>query len=157
MTDQTNTPEAPAPKSKPRRKQVRRRAAVAAPFEAPEEFEGMTAKDCCDACLTNVTAVEDAQARMNEIDRMYPRTMSRNPRSETVMENDAEWLERNPKLTDEWRRLCRLVRGTCAITGAPGCAHPFKGGLSPHLKRDPKAVARFQRAKQALRHQKINV
>ena len=37
-----------------------------------------------------------ARARLNEIDRAYPRIESRNPKSETVMESDAEWLARNP-------------------------------------------------------------
>jgi hypothetical protein len=56
-----------------------------------------------------------AMMRLNELDRIYPRVPSRNPRSETVLENDAEWLARNPQVNaDEWRKLWRIAKGVAA-------------------------------------------
>ena len=43
------------------------------------------------------------------------------------------------------------------ISGVNVCAHPNKGGLQPILMQDQKAMARYQRAKKALAHQKINL
>lgn len=154
MTEPTTEPVT----KKPRRKYARRKARpAAAPVEVPAEFEGLTAKDCCNACNEGTVKAEAAQKRMNEIDRAYPRQPSRNPMSETVMENDAEWLARNPSVAEEWQRVSKAAQGVCAITEECGCAHPFKGGLTPRQKRDPRMIERYTRAKKTLEHQKVMV
>lgn len=140
----------PAKKAKPKR--------AAKPFDAPEEFAGMTAVDCCNACYDNMAAAQAAQRRLNEIEMAYPRRPSplrdKNP---TVMEGDAEYLARNPQIAEEFKDLGKALLGKCHITGHPGCAHPHKGGLASNVQRDPKASSRYQRAKKVLAHQKIDM
>lgn len=169
MIEQTEPhTEAPAKKRQYRRRAKPRQARRDAPERerAPDEFAGMTATECCDACHENVAAAEAAQRRLNELEMMYPRRPAPrriDPRTgwqvggETVMENDEEYLARNPQIADEFRRLGVAVLGKCQISGAPGCAHPHKAGLSAALKRDPKAVARYGRAKKKLQRQLIDL
>jgi hypothetical protein len=155
MEPEVTTEQPAAPKRAPSRKRKTTKKA-AAPFKAPAEFAGMTATECCNECGENKAKAEAAQRRLNEIDAMRPRQVSRDPRSASVMEGDAEWMARNPDMADEWRKLSAVVMGKCAITGAPGCAHPFKGTLSPALMHNPKATERYGRAKKALKHQMID-
>lgn len=174
MIDATEAPNeaTPAPKKAKRRKPQRRRAAPKAePFRAPEEFAGMTPTDCCDACLENKFAAETAQKRVNEIDMMYPRVPTARGRGSptsrqqfaqvvagSVMEDDSEWLARiPPALGEEWSRLIKVAQGCCTISGGAVCAHPFKAPLQSALQRDPEVFARYQRAKKALRKQRLSL
>lgn len=50
MTD-LQTEVAPKPRAKPVKKAKAKRALAAKPFVAPDEFAGMTATECCDACF----------------------------------------------------------------------------------------------------------
>lgn len=165
----TDIHEVTEPKKKPikRAKGVRKAKPVREkPLQAPEEFAGMTATDCCNACYDNATAAQEAQHRLNEIEMMYPRRSAppvihpttgwRMPAA-TVMENDEQYLMRNPQIAEEFTKLGKALLGKCHITGHPGCAHPHKGGMAPNLHRDPKASARYQRAKRVLAHQKIDL
>lgn len=145
-----------------KRKSPARRKTAAGP---KAEFAGMTTTECCDGCFANKAAAEAAQKRLNELEMMYPRRPAppvvnalgwRLP-AETVMETDEQFLARNPQIADEWRKLSGKVMGECTISGHPGCAHPFKGGLRSDLRRDPKAVGRYQRAVKALKHQNIDL
>lgn len=45
----------------------------------------------------------------------------------------------------------------CVITGIAACAHPNKGGLQAGLMRNPAVLSRYERAKKALAHQKIDL
>lgn len=148
---------------KPKRKYTRRkrrtvpRPRVEQAFEAPDEFAGLTETQCCNDCGANLAAAQQARRRMDELEMAYQRLPSRDPKSETVMEGDAEWLQRNPTIAEEWRSLAKTAMGRCAISGAPGCAHPLKGGLSPRMQQNPQAVARFQKVKKLLEHRKIDL
>jgi hypothetical protein len=104
------------------------------------EFEGLTATDCCDGCLENLRASTTAQKRLNEIDRLYKRGPSLIQNNETVLEGDAEWLDRvaelDPGIRTEWAQLAAAVGGRCVISGAAYCASPAKGGLHSAQKMD---------------------
>lgn len=174
MTEHTETTvtEGPAPKParQHRRPNKRRPRQAKPPTEAKPtkdaEFAGLTAFDCCNACHANIDAAQKAQYRLNELELMYPRMLAPpiiDPRTgwrlppASVMETDEQYLERNPRIADEFRKLGAAVLGACHISGLPGCAHPHKGGLSVQGKRNSKAVQRYERAKKILEHQKIDL
>lgn len=140
-------------KTKRRHKRRPKEVVAAEPFEAPEEFAGMTASNCCHACERDPIAQEAAMMRIHEIERAYPRIESRNRNSPTVMESDAEWLARYPQVADEWRKLWRTAKGECVISGVPACGHPFTG-IRP---RSADGLERWGRAKKALLHQRIEL
>lgn len=141
-----------APPHKPgRRRAAPRRAAE--DFEAPDEFAGMTAHDCCDACLAGKIDAEVAQKRLQEIDQTYPRQVSLVPNNPTVMELDAEWLARNSQVADEFRRLSKALQGGCIISGG-ACAHPFKSPLQSSMFGNREVFERYQRAKRVLADQR---
>lgn len=153
--------EQPTPRkrtAKRRRRAAPRRqhAEEAAPFRAPDEFAGMTATDCCDACLAGKAEAEAARRRLNEIDAAAPRQPTRIPNNETVLELDPEWKARNPQYAVEFDRLTAKLNGCCIISGSV-CAHPFKSPLQSAMFRDPVVLERYQRAKKALKHQVIDL
>lgn len=41
----------------------------------------------------------------------------------------------------------------CAISGAPVCIHPYKGGIKPNMQSDPVIVRRYQHARKLLARQ----
>jgi hypothetical protein len=123
----------------------------------PEEFAGMTEFDCCGRCVLDRDKAAAAQKRLNEIDAAYPRRDSRNPRSSTVLESDAEWLARNPHIAEEFKKLCAERNGVCYISGEAICAHPMKCGLHAARMNDGEALGRYARAKTALAHRKIDL
>jgi hypothetical protein len=118
------------------------------------EFEGLTATECCDGCYENFKAAPAAQRRINEIEATYKRQLSQIQGSESVMEGDREWLDRvaeiNPELRTEWAKLAAVAGGHCVISGQPYCASPAKGGLHSREKNDPAALKRFNQAKELL-------
>ena len=118
------------------------------------EFEGLTATECCDACYENFRAAPAAQKRINELGVLYKRQPSEIERSESVMESDAEWLDRvaeiNPDIRAEWVKLVAAAGGHCIISGAAYCASPAKGGLHSREQHDPAALKRFNQAKELL-------
>lgn len=144
-----------APREAPAKRR-KRRVAATPKREVPDEFAGMTATDCCDGCAAGKAAAEAARKRLNEIDAAYPRQPSRIPNNPTVLELDPEWLARNTQVADEFRRLSKALDGACVISSGV-CAHPFKSPLQSAMFRDAKVMARYQRAKKILAHQKIDL
>jgi hypothetical protein len=121
---------------------------------AASEFEGLTATECCDGCYENFKAAPAAQRRINELGVLYKREPSQIKGSESVMESDAEWLDRvaeiNPEIRVEWAELSAIAGGLCIISGQPYCASPAKGGLHSREKNNPAALKRFNQAKELL-------
>ena len=118
------------------------------------EFEGLTATECCDGCIEGLRAAPAAQRRINELGVIYKRLPSQIQGSETVMESDDEWLTRiaetDPNIKAEWAQLAAIAGGRCIISGKPYCASPAKGGLHSAEKNDPAALRRFAQAKELL-------
>ena len=125
-----------------------------APTKTADEFKGLTATDCCDECYENIGNAPAAQKRINELGMLYKRQPSQIQNSETVMEGDAEWLDRiaqtYPEIRTEWKDLTAKAGGHCIISGQPYCASPAKGGLHAREKNNPAALGRFNRAKELL-------
>ena len=128
-----------------------------APFQAPAEFAGLTERECCSACASDPMEAAAVQRRLNELESAYPRSPSRLKNAPTVMESDGEWLARNPHIAEEFRRLNSKDTGKCVISGVGICCHPLKTAFPSKLMGDAEAFSRYQRAKKALAHRKIDL
>jgi hypothetical protein len=135
-----------------------KRSTTATETETPDdEFAGMTAVDCCHACVMDPAKAAAAQKRLNELEAAYPRQQVSNRSVGPVVEMDGEWLRRNPNIAEEYRLLsAERDGGKCYISGDV-CAHPLKCGLHASRMQDAESLGRFARAKNRLAHQKLDL